>query len=346
MGEIFFVAEIGCNHNGSYELAKQMLYKAKECGATAVKFQTFKAANLVSKNAEKAEYQKKTTNADETQLDMLKKLELSDCEYRSLLSEAKKIDIDIFSTAFDLESIDRLSNLGQNMWKIPSGEINNYPYICKIANLNIANKHIILSTGMSTLSEIDNAVHIIENGIYDKLTILHCNTEYPTSDNDMNLRVLELFQERYPSWEIGLSDHSRGIVAPLVAIGLGATFIEKHFTLDNNMLGPDHKASIMPNELAALCEAIKRANLMLGKREKVVTESEKKNKFIARKSIVALRQIKKGECFTKDNLVCKRPGYGISPIEWDNLIGNVANRDFKDDEMITHPDFIWERDKE
>lgn len=339
------IAEIGCNHNGDVQLAEQLILQAGKAGADAVKFQTFSAAALVSGYAKKAEYQQKCGDSD-SQLEMLQQLELSQDAYRNLKEYAERNNIQIFSTAFDLGSIEFLHELGQNIWKIPSGEITNVPYLEKIADLQCKRKEIILSTGMSTQDEIQRAAQILQRSPDTRFTMLHCNTQYPTLDEDMNLRAMEALRESYSTWEIGLSDHSAGILAPVVAVGLGAVFIEKHITLDRNMPGPDHQASITVEELAELCKNIRRAERMMGKQKKIVTPSEQKNIFAARKSIVALCDIRKGEVFTEKNIGCKRPGNGISPVYWHEVLGRTAEQDFLQDEQICCTGYRWEEDNE
>lgn len=334
MSKIYIVAEIGCNHNGDVKLAYQMVDKAKECGVDAVKFQTFNSSLLISKYAPKAEYQIRNTGSQESQLEMTKKLELSHNDYLNLREYALHLGLDVFSTAFDEESIDFLYSINQNVWKIPSGEITNLPYLRKIANLNIENKKIILSTGMATLNEIQEAINILENGTPSEIIILHCNTEYPTEDADVNVSAINDLHESFPKYKIGFSDHSRGFVAPILAVTYDICFIEKHFTLDCDMEGPDHKASIMPQDLKILCESVRRAEVLIGNGKKRVTESEKKNIVIARKSIVAKKSIKRGDIFTVENITCKRPGNGISPMQWDEIIGKRALKDFNEDELI------------
>ena len=330
---IKIVAEIGCNHNGNVEIAKQMIQKAAECGADAVKFQTFTAENLVTPNTPKAAYQQVNCGSDNTQLQMLKELELKQEEYMKLLSVAREAGIEMFSTPFDIPAIDFLIRLQQKNWKIPSGEITNLPYLRKIADAAIPDKKIFLSTGMSTMEDIQAALSVLDPA-RNQITLLHCNTEYPTVDEDMNLRVLLQFRQSFSSFEIGLSDHSLGITAALVAVGMGICYLEKHFTLDRNMKGPDHKASLEPDELRRLCTEVRRAENMLGHFEKTVTPSEQRNQAIARKSIVAACDIKKGEIFGEHNLTCKRPGTGISPMLWNKIIGLRAPRDFSRDELI------------
>ena len=341
MSKVKIVAEIGCNHNGDVALAKKLIEKAAKAGADAVKFQTFIAEELVSTYAPKAEYQK-ADNADESQLDMIRKLELTREEYREVRTYSESLGVEWFSTGFDMISIDFLISLGQRVWKVPSGEITNLPYLEKIRDIECPRKEIILSTGMSTLDEIRFAAHILEKSKDTKLTILHCNTEYPTKDSDMNLRAMEVLRDEFPGWEVGLSDHSEGIIASITAVGMGASFVEKHFTLDKNLPGPDHRASITPDELQALCEGIRRAEVMLGSREKFVTDSERKNKEVARKSIVARRNISAGEELTTENITCKRPGNGISPVHWYEVIGRKAERNFEPDELITVDGIAWE----
>lgn len=334
MRNIQIVAEIGCNHNGNVELAKEMMKRAKEAGADAVKFQSFVPENLVSKYAPKAEYQKQN-DGNGSQLDMLKKLALTEDEYLELVKYAKNLNIGIFSTPFDSDSFSCLQRIGQNVWKVPSGEITNLPYLQKVAAIKCHNKQIILSTGMSTVEEVEYAINVLRQSENTDFTILHCNTQYPTEAEDMNLLAINKLRELAPDWRVGLSDHSEGIVASLVAVGLGAKFIEKHFTLDKNMSGPDHKASITPEELEELCAGVRKAEIMLGSEEKRVTDSERKNIFVARKSIVAKRKIEKNEIFSENNITCKRPGNGISPIHWYEVLGKKAEKDFEMDEMIS-----------
>lgn len=333
MSAIKVVAEIGCNHNGKIDIAKKLLYEAKLAGADAAKFQLFKTECLVSPSADLAEYQKKNSHED-SQYAMLKKIELSRKDYIDIIAYSKELGIEVFATAFDLDTVDFLAENGQTIWKIPSGEITNLPLLEKIVSIKCDNKEIVLSTGMANLDEIDAAVHILEKSEHTSLTILQCNTQYPTNDEDMNINVLKTFEKRYPKWKIGLSDHSDGIIAALVAVGMGATFIEKHFTLDKNMLGPDHKASITPKELEELCAKLKKASTMLGTQEKRVSESERENITVVRKSIVASCNIKKGELFTEKNLTCKRPGMGMSPMRWHEILGRVSSRDYKENELI------------
>lgn len=342
MGNIKIVAEIGCNHNGDVNLAKKMILAAKDAGVDAVKFQSFIASNLVSTFAPKAEYQKRNTGIDESQLGMISKLELSQEEYLECKKIAVENGIEIFSTAFDMESLEFLIQNGQNIWKIPSGEITNLPYLERIRDLRCENKQVILSTGMSSMDEIRFATRILESDDSADLIILHCNTDYPTNDHDMNLHALLDLKNNFPKWNVGLSDHSEGTVAALVAVGIGISFIEKHFTMDKKLPGPDHKASITPKELAELCDGIRRGTIMLGNYRKRVTNSEIKNKIVARKSIVAKRNIKSGEIFTTENITCKRPGNGISPMFWYDVLGLKAEKDFAFDELITVNNINWQ----
>ena len=330
----YIIAEAGVNHNGSLEFAKKMIDSAVTAGADAVKFQTFKAEKVVSRYAPKAEYQKKTTTADESQLEMIKKLELDEVAHKELLACCRTRNIQFLSTPFDLESIDLLNKLGLEIFKIPSGEITNLPYLRKIGALK---KEIIMSTGMSDLGEIENALDVLAGaGMKLKnITILHCNTEYPTSMQDVNLKAMQTIKAAFPGIRVGYSDHTEGIEVPIAAVAMGATIIEKHFTLDKNMEGPDHKASLEPDELTAMVKAIRNIEKVLGTGIKKPSPSELKNKPIARKSIVAARNIRKGESFTEENLTVKRPGTGISPMRWDEVIGQRASKDYQQDELIS-----------
>lgn len=334
MGHVIVIAEAGVNHNGSIEIAKQLVDKAAEAGADFIKFQTFKSEKLVSKYARQADYQKRNIGkkSDDSQLSMLKKLELSEEDHLELMDYCQKKGIKFFSTAFDLESIDYLHSLNLGLWKIPSGEITNYPYIKKIAGYR---EPVILSTGMCELSDIKSAYKVLaNNGIRkEQITILHCNTEYPTPYEDVNLRAMTALKDEF-NVEVGYSDHTKGIEVPIAAVALGATVIEKHFTLDRNMEGPDHKASLEPDELKAMVSAIRHIEQALGSGHKTVSESERKNITIARKSIVAACDIKAGEIFTEENLTVKRPGNGISPMKWEEVIGLKAIRNFAEDEII------------
>lgn len=323
------IAEAGVNHNGSYELAKKLVDEAKKSGADIVKFQTAKVDSLVSKYAEMAEYQKENTGRTESQKKMLAKLLLQFEDFINLADYCKEVGIQFLSTPFDLESIDFLNDLVL-FWKIPSGEITNYPYLVKIAQTH---KPIVMSTGMCGLSEIDDAIDLLKQNGAGKITLLHCNTQYPTPYGDVNLTAMETLRERY-SVDVGYSDHTKGIEVPIAAVAMGATVIEKHFTLDRNMEGPDHKASLEPAELKAMVDSIRNIEKAIGNGNKEPTESEKPNIAVARKSIVAKRQIKKGEILTEENLTTKRPGNGISPMKWPQVIGTLAVRDFEEDELI------------
>lgn len=341
MSKVFIVAEIGCNHNGDPALAKKMVDVAKECGVDAVKFQTFKADKLISKYAPKAEYQKVTTGTADSQLEMTRKLELPYDEFVKLEAYARSLGLEVFSTPFDFESIDFLASQQQKVWKIPSGELTNLPYLEKIARLPIEGKTIVISTGMATIEETKQSLKVLEdNGIAKKdITILHCNTEYPTPYEDVNLNAFHQLKQEFGEYSLGFSDHSAGYFAGLAAVPYGITFIEKHFTLDKNFEGPDHKASVTPEELKLLCEGIRAVEKSLGSSEKIVTNSEAKNKIVARKSIIAARPIKKGEIFTTDNITTKRPGNGISPMFWYEVLGKEAQQDFEEDQLIADSRF-------
>lgn len=329
---IRIIAEAGVNHNGSLEMAKQLVDAAAEAGADFVKFQTFRAENLVTKDAAKAEYQQKNIgDSDNSQLKMLKALELSRENHLELIEYCKERGIRFLSTAFDLESIDFLHSLGLDIWKIPSGEVSNYPYLRKIAGYN---REVIMSTGMCEPWEIAESIQALrENGQdVNKITLLHCTTQYPTPMEDVNL--LAMCSLRKFTENVGYSDHTQGIEVPVAAAALGATVIEKHFTLSRDLPGPDHKASLEPHELKEMVRAIRNIEKALGDGEKHVADSEKENKSVARKSIVAARPIKKGEVFTEENLTTKRPGDGLSPMCWPKLLGQTADRDYDTDEQI------------
>lgn len=333
MSKVLIIAEAGVNHNGSMQIAKQMVDKAVEAGVDVIKFQTFKSEKLVSKAAKQAEYQQRNIgNGDEGQLTMLKKLELSVENHQELIQYCQERNIRFWSTAFDMESIDFLHSLNLGLWKIPSGEITNYPYLKKIASFH---EPIILSTGMCELSDIEAALNVlIDEGIKkEQITVLHCNTEYPTPYNDVNLKAMLEISEKF-GVNIGYSDHTQGVEVPIAAVALGATVIEKHFTLDKNMEGPDHKASLEPDELKAMVTAIRHIEQALGTGHKSISESERKNIEIARKSIVAACPIKQGEMLTEENLTVKRPGNGISPMRWKEVLGTLAIKDFEEEDMI------------
>lgn len=332
MNKVLIIAEAGVNHNGSIELAKQLVDKAVEAGADIIKFQTFKAEKLVTKTAKQAEYQERNIGKSEGQYAMLKRLELSEENHELLIDYCNQKGIKFFSTAFDTESMDYLYGLNIGIWKIPSGEVTNFPYLRKIASFN---QPTILSTGMCNLEDVRNAVKTLYKfGLEKKnLTLLHCNTEYPTPYEDVNLKAMDVLRNEFDV-EVGYSDHTRGIEVPIAAVALGATVIEKHFTLDKNMEGPDHKASLEPDELKAMVSAIRNIEQALGDGEKKVSTSESKNIAIARKSIVAACTIKKGDEFSEDNLTVKRPGSGISPMRWEDVLGRIAIKDFKEDDLI------------
>jgi N,N'-diacetyllegionaminate synthase len=329
---IFIIAEAGVNHNGSLELAKKLIDSAVGAGADAVKFQTFKAENVISKYAPKAEYQKQTTKQEESQLLMVKKLELSYDDFKELKAYCDSKGIMFLSSPFDFESIDFLNELGLEIFKIPSGEITNLPYLERIGRLK---KKVILSTGMADLGEIEDALDVlISSGTKkDNITVLHCNTEYPTPFEDVNLKAMITIKEAF-NVKVGYSDHTPGIEIPIAAVTLGATIIEKHFTLDRKLPGPDHRASLEPDDLKVMVRAIKNIEKALGNGIKKPSPSEIKNMPIARKGIVANRKIKKGEFFTEENITVKRPGTGISPMRWYEVLGKVAPRDFEEDESI------------
>ncbi|MXS72246.1 N-acetylneuraminate synthase [Flavobacteriaceae bacterium W22] len=335
MKKVTIIAEAGVNHNGSIENAFKLIDAAVEAGVDYVKFQTFKSENLVSKSAKKADYQiENTGNSEESQLEMLKKLELNHKKHQELVDYCSKKNIKFFSTAFDLESLQYLKDIGLDLVKIPSGEITNLPY------LRLASKlfsQVILSTGMATIEEISDAFNVFtQAGISkDKITILHCNTEYPTPFEDVNLKAMLTIKNQFNT-EIGYSDHTLGIEVPIAAVALGATVIEKHFTLDKTMNGPDHAASLEPHELKAMVSAIRNIEKSIaGDGIKKPSFSEQKNMAIGRKSIVSKRDISAGEIFSEDNITVKRPGNGISPMRWDEIIGKKAIKDFKQDELIT-----------
>ena len=329
---VFIIAEAGVNHNGSIELAYKLIDVASASGANAVKFQTFKAENLVTINAQKAEYQKQATNQSESQFNMLKKLELDTNAHKKLINYCKKKDIVFLSTPFDHESIELLDELELQIFKIPSGEITNLTYLRHIGSLR---KEVILSTGMSTLKEIEEALIILTSAGTSKenITILHANTMYPTPMEDVNLRAMQTIQDKF-GVAVGYSDHTLGIEVDIAAVAMGATIVEKHFTLDKTMDGPDHKSSISPEELKAMVSSIRNIEKALGSSIKKPSKSEKPNITMARKSIVASKSIKKGELFTEKNITTKRPGTGISPMEWDSIIDKVAKRDYQIDDLL------------
>ncbi|MFJ9501229.1 N-acetylneuraminate synthase [Brevibacillus centrosporus] len=352
----YVIAEAGVNHNGSIEMAKQLIEKAAKAGADAVKFQTFKADKVISQYAEKAAYQKKTTGTEESQLEMVKKLELDEAAHHALKDYCAKWKIQFLSTPFDLESVDLLvDKMNVPLLKIPSGEITNGPLLLKIARTELP---VILSTGMASLGEVEQALGVLafgyvnlqdrpsiqafqeayftsegQHALHEKVTLLHCTTEYPTPYQDVNLRAMETLGQAF-GLPVGLSDHTEGIAVPIAAVARGAKVIEKHFTLDKNLPGPDHKASLEPGELEALVNSIRQVELALGASRKSPAQSEMKNKAIARKSLVASRNIRRGETFTEENLTTKRPATGMNPMLFWEVVGKVADRDYTEDEVI------------
>ncbi|MBH0328291.1 hypothetical protein ABH14_00500 [Brevibacillus brevis] len=356
MTKTFIIAEAGVNHNGSLEMAKELVYCAAKAGADAVKFQTFRAKSIISKHAEKADYQKRTTGVEESQLEMVQKLELSLEMHQELVETCKQCNIKFLSTPFDLESVDLLAEeIGVDLLKLPSGEITNAPLLLKAALTGLP---IILSTGMSNLGEIEEALGVLAFGylrfsqapsirefqeayaseegqqvLREKVTLLHCTTEYPAPYVDVNLRSMDTLAAAF-QLPVGFSDHTAGIAVPIAAVARGAQVIEKHFTLDRTLPGPDHQASLEGAELKQMIDSIRQVELSLGKAYKMPTPSEQKNKFIARKSLVAACSIQKGEILTIDNLTAKRPGTGIPPIRIWDLIGKVASKDYEQDELI------------
>jgi len=329
----FIIAEAGVNHNGNIDMAFKLIDAAKAAGVDAVKFQTFTADAAITKYAQKADYQKQTTGSEQTQYEMVKKLELSKKNHLDLLNYCKLKEILFLSTPFDLDSIDLLEELQIPIMKVPSGEITNLPYLRKIGKTK---KPIIMSTGMATITEIEFALDVlIHSGTRrEAITLLHCNTEYPTPFEDVNLNAMQTLKNHFNDIAVGYSDHTLGIIVPVSAVAIGATVIEKHFTLDKTLPGPDHPASLEPHELKEMVEAIRIVEKIMGNGVKTPSESEKKNIFLARKSIVAKTQISKGDIFSEVNLTTKRPGSGISPIYWDEIFGKTANRNYEIDEMI------------
>lgn len=330
MSRVFVIAEAGVNHNGNIEIAKKLVDTAVISGADAVKFQTFKAENLVCRNARKANYQMGTTDREESQFDMLKKLELTPEMHEQLIDYCRKKGIMFLSTPFDIDSLHYLIRCGIGIIKIPSGEVTNYPFLREIGKTG---KKVIISSGMSTLDEVRDAVKVLIDHGSGAVTVLHCNTEYPTPYVDVNLQAMLTLKEELRV-DVGYSDHTPGIEVPIAAVALGASVIEKHFTLNKSMEGPDHKASLEPAELQAMISAIRNIESALGNGRKEPTKSEKKNIAIVRKSIVAKCDIETGEVFTEDNLTTKRPGTGISPMQWSQVVGQRAKRKFNSDELI------------
>lgn len=330
MEKVYIIAEAGDNHNGDFNTALKLVDVAKRAGADCVKFQTFVTEEIISKYAEMAEYQKKNTGKEESQFEMVKRLELSFDGFRKIKEYCDRVGIQFLSTPFDLKSVDFLNELGVPFFKIPSGEITNYPYLIKIAHTG---KPVVMSTGMCEPDEILAAINVLEKNGSGEITLLHCNTEYPTPLKDVNLYAMRTMKKMFGK-KVGYSDHTKGIEVPVAAVALGACVIEKHFTLDKNMPGPDHKASLEPDELGRMVKNIRNIEIALGDGVKRVSESERKNIAIARKSIVARRNIQEGEILTEENLAVKRPGTGINPMQWMEVLGTRAVRDFKEDELI------------
>ena len=332
MRKVFIIAEAGVNHNGDIEIAKKLIDAAKDANADAVKFQTFVTENIVSRKVEKAKYQKDTIGDEESQFEMLKKLELDVDIHRLLINYCKKKNIMFLSTPFDHDSISMLNKLGLEIFKIPSGELTNLPYLKHIGSLN---KKVILSTGMANIGEVEDSLNVlIESGTKrDHINILHANTEYPTPMEDVNLNAMVTLGNTFKV-KFGYSDHTLGIEVPIAAVALGAEIIEKHFTLDKTLEGPDHKASLEPSELNKMVKSIRNIEIAMGDGIKQTSPSEEKNKPIARKSIVAQKKISKGEMFTSENIAIKRPGTGISPMRWEEVIGKISNQDFNKDDLI------------
>lgn len=327
---ITIIAEAGVNHNGSLDTALSLVERAREAGADCVKFQTFRAENVVSRRAEKAAYQKVTTGQNDSQLEMVKKLELPFDAFWKLKNRCDQIGITFLSTPFDLESITFLDTLDMPFWKIPSGEVTDLPYLLAIAKTG---KPVVMSTGMCEEEEIQAAIEVLKGNGTPRITLLHCNTEYPTPYGDVNLRAMQAMRGRF-DLEMGYSDHTPGIEIPVAAAAMGAKVLEKHFTLSRNMEGPDHKASLEPEELKAMVSAVRHVEAALGNGTKTVSPSERKNLSAARRSIVAHRPIRKGELLTEDAIAAKRPGSGISPMHWFEVLGTRAVRDFETDELI------------
>ena len=329
---IIIIAEAGVNHNGDLSLAKQLIDVAADAGADLVKFQTFRADRIVTQDAKKANYQSVATGSSESQNEMLTRLELSVSMHHELIAYCATRNIGFFSTGFDIDSIDFLISLGVNHFKIPSGEITNLPYLRHIGQFNTS---VILSTGMSTLGDIEAAIDVLEQAgtARSLITVLHCTTEYPTPMAEVNLRAMQSMQATF-GVATGYSDHTAGIEVAIAAVACGASVIEKHFTLNRNLPGPDHKASIEPGELKAMVSAIRNIEIALGDGVKCLTPSEERNKLVARKSLVARQAIKAGEVLSADNVAAKRPGTGISPMNWDVVMGRKAVRDFVVDELI------------
>lgn len=332
MNRTLIIAEAGVNHNGDILLAKQLIDVAAEAGADLVKFQTFNADRLATRTTKKADYQNQTTDSKESQQEMLRRLELTPDMHKELIEHCAIRNIGFFSTGFDVESLNLLVSLGQEHFKIPSGEITNLPYLRHIGRIS---KTVILSTGMANMGEIEVAIDVLEQAgtLRSNITVLHCTTEYPTPMNEVNLRAMQSIHTAF-GVAVGYSDHTRGIEVAIAAVAMGAAVIEKHFTIDRNLTGPDHKASLEPNELKAMVAAIRNVEMALGDGIKRITPSEAKNKPIVRKSLIAKCAINLGEVFSVENITTKRPGSGISPMRWDEVIGRIAPRDFSTDELI------------
>ncbi|WP_243310608.1 N-acetylneuraminate synthase [Fundidesulfovibrio agrisoli] len=333
---VLVIAEAGVNHNGDIARALDMVDAAAEAGADVIKFQTFKAERLAAASAPKAAYQKERTGSGESQLEMLKKLELDVAAHETLIERCTLRGVAFLSSPFDLESVDLLRRLGSPIFKVPSGEITNLPYLRAVADAGLP---VLLSTGMADLGDVEAALAVFEaRGVeLSRITVLHCTTQYPTPMDEVNLRAMNTIASAFPGVNVGYSDHTKGIEVPIAAVALGATVIEKHFTLDRFLPGPDHAASLEPQELASMVCAIRNIERAMGDGRKRPTASELPNRAVARKSIVAARAILAGEAFTEENLTAKRPGTGLSPMRWDEVIGRAASRDYRPDEQIELP---------
>lgn len=329
---VLIIAEAGINHNGDVEIAKKMVHEARAAGADIIKFQTFVPEQEVSRYTPLTDYQYENTIGEnfQNQIDMIKKYELTADQFRQIKKCCEEENIAFFSTASEMASIELLNNMGMDFWKIPSNEITDYPYLKRIAQFH---KPVIMSTGISTPKEIGEAIEVLEKNGSGRITLLHCTSEYPAPYEEVNLRAMQTLKKTF-GCDVGYSDHTQGIEVSIAAAALGATVIEKHFTLDKSMSGPDHKASIEANELKQLVRSVRNIEKALGDGVKRVTESEARNKDIMRKSIVASRRISKGEVLSAENLTTKRPGNGISPMQWEEILGSTANRDYEEDEMI------------
>lgn len=327
--KVLIIAEAGVNHNGDINIAYKMIDVARNAGVDVIKFQTANPELVISRYAQKAEYQKEATGNDESQLEMIKRLHFKFNEYFSIFDYCRKAGITFLSSPFDIDSIHFLNDL-QEIWKIPSGEITNLPYLLEIAKTG---KSVIMSTGMCEMDEIETAIGVLRENGTKEIKLLHCNTEYPTPFDDVNLKAMQTMRDAF-GLEVGYSDHTKGIEVPIAAVAMGATIIEKHFTLSCDMEGPDHKASLEPDQLTEMVRKIRNIERALGSGKKTPSESEKKNISVARKSIVAKKAIKCGEMFTEENIAVKRPGTGVSPMRWFEVCGMVAMRDFKKDELI------------